>query len=121
MWAPRPQGTDIQVRQAKCRLCGKIGHISPVCRRGSTKKTPDYRSGNVVNEDLRVANTDGELAMHALTIGKPSVKPIRVDLEVSGRKLTLDIDTGAAVSILSEKIFQQSFSGVKLLSLLHCY
>ena len=65
-------------------------------------------------EDLRVANTDGELAMHALTIGKPSVKPIRVDLEVSGRKLTLDVDTGAAVSILLEKIFKQLFSGVKL-------
>ena len=39
--------------------------------------------------------------MHALTIGKPSVKPIRVDLEVSSRKLTLDVDTGAAVSVLS--------------------
>ena len=85
------EGQTCKYRQAKCRLCGKIGHISPVCRRGSTKKTPDYRSEkkswktNVVNEDLRVANTDGELAKHALTIGKPSVEPIRVDLEVSGR------------------------------------
>ena len=59
----------------------------------------------MVTEDLGVANTDGELAMHALTIVKPSVKPIRVDLKVSGRQLILDIDTGAAVSILSEKIF----------------
>ena len=45
----------------------------------------------MVTEDLRVANTDGELAMHALTIGKPSVKPIQVDLEVSGRK---EVDLG---------------------------
>ena len=53
--------------------------------------------------------------MHALTIGKPSVKPIQVDLEVSGRTLTLDVDTGAAVSILSEKIVQQLLSsGVKI-------
>ena len=74
----------------------------------------------MVNEDLRVANTDGELAKHALTIGKPSVKPIRVDLEVSGRKLTLDVDTGAAVSILSDKIFN-SCSQELSLSLLHCY
>ena len=75
----------------------------------------ERRAGtNVVNEDLRVANNDGELAMHALTIGKPSVKAIRVDLKVSGKKLTLVVDTGAAVSILSEKIFQQLFSGVKL-------
>ena len=59
----------------------------------------------MVTEYLRVAKTDGELAMHALTISKPSVKPIRVDLKVSGRKLTLDTDTGATVSILSDKIF----------------
>ena len=67
-----------------------------------------------MTEDLRDANTDSELALHALTIGKPSVKPIRVDLEVSGKKLTLDVDTGAAVSILSEKVFQQLFSRVEL-------
>ena len=106
--------------QAKCHLCGKIGHISPVCRRGPTKKTLDTRSRkksrktNVATEDLRDAKTDGKLALHALTIGKPSVKPIRVDLKVLGKKLTLDVDTGAAVSILLEKVFQQLFSGVEL-------
>ena len=73
-------------RQAKCHLCGKIGHISPVCRRGPTKKTLDFisrkksRKTNVVTEDLRDANTDSELALYALTTGKPSVKPIQVDL-----------------------------------------
>ena len=82
------EGWTCKYRQAKCHLCGKIGHISPVCRRGLTKKTLDFRSRkngrktNVVTEDLRDANTDGELALHALTIGKPSVKPIRVDLKV---------------------------------------
>ena len=67
----------------------------------------------MVTENLRVVNTDGQLPMHALTIGKLSVKPIQEDLEVSGRKLTLDVDTGAAIFILL-KIFQQLFSGVKL-------
>ena len=65
----------------------------------------------MVTEDLRVANTDGELAMHALIIGKPSVKTIQVDLEVSGRKEAyLGCRHWAAVSILLEKIFQQLFS-----------
>ena len=67
-----------------------------------------------MTKDLRDVNTDSELALHAHTIGKPSVKPIQVDLEVSGKKLALDVDTGAAVSILSEKVFQQLFSEVKL-------
>ena len=114
------EGRTCKYRQAKCHLCGKIGHISPVCRRGLTKKSLDFRSRkksrktNVVTEDLRDARTDSELVLHALTIGKPSVKSIRVDLEVSGKNLTLDVDTGAAVSILSQKVFQQLFSEVKV-------
>ena len=66
----------------------------------------------MVAEDLRVANTDGELAMHVLTMGKPSVKPIQVDLEVSGRKLTLDVNTGPR--------FFNCCSQRLSLSLLHC-
>ena len=118
------EGRTCKYRQAKCHLCGKIGHISPVCRRGPTKETLDFRSRkknrktNVVTEDLRDANTDSELALHALTIGKPSVKPIRVDLEVSGKKLTLDVDTGAAVS--NRRRFFNSCSRKLSLSLLHC-
>ena len=48
--------------------------------------------------------------MHAVTIGKPSVKPFQVDLEVSDRKLPLCVETGAAASILSERVLQQLFS-----------
>ena len=39
------EGQRCNYWQAKCQVCSKIGHISPVCRRGSTKKIPDYRSG----------------------------------------------------------------------------
>ena len=73
------EGRTCKYRQAKCHLYGKIGHISPVCRRGPTKKTLDFRSRkksrktNVVTEDLRDAKTDGELALHALTIGSPQL------------------------------------------------
>ena len=38
------EGRTCKYRQAKCHFCGKIGHILPVCRRGPTKKTLDFRS-----------------------------------------------------------------------------
>ena len=118
------EGQTCKYRQAKCHHCGKIGHISPVCRRGPTKKTLISRiinkssKTNMVTEDLRDANTDGKLALHALTIIKPSVKPIRVDLEVSGKKPTLDVDTGAAVSILFISI--AIYYHIYIVNLLHC-
>ena len=62
----------------------------------------------MVTEDLRVADTDAELAMHALTIGKPSVKPIR-----------LDVDTGALYLSYRRRFFD-SCSQELSLSLLHC-
>ena len=44
-----------------CRVCGKIGRISTLCRRDPTKKTPNFKSRkkssktNMVTEDLWVA------------------------------------------------------------------
>ena len=41
--------------------------------------------------------------MHTCTIDCSTVKPIRVDVDISRQVVTMDVDTGAAVSILSEK------------------
>lgn len=49
----------------------------------------------------------------AITYKQALFKTIQVDLEVSCRKVTLDVDTGSAVSVLLEKIIWQFFSGVK--------
>ena len=115
-------GRTCKFRQAKCHSCGKIGHIAPVCRSGQSKR-PRNRRGRqnskktnlVTAEGQATAELDSELAMHACTMSHPPNEPIRVDLEVSGQKLTMDVDTGAAVPILSEAEYWRKFPKVKLI------
>jgi hypothetical protein len=56
-----------------------------------------------------------ELAMHALhTPNQSCVKPFTVVLSVSSQRLTMDVDTGAATSVVSERAFHKKFPQAKL-------
>ena len=47
--------------------------------------------------------------LHILTVAEKSRHPIMVDLEVNGKALTMEVDTGAAVSIISEETHRKVF------------
>ncbi|XP_011408756.1 PREDICTED: uncharacterized protein K02A2.6-like, partial [Amphimedon queenslandica] len=67
---------------AKCHNCGKLGHIGKVCRskpqKPATSKPPQK---------------------------KVRVDPIQVNVTINGKELVMELDTGASVSIISEKTF----------------
>jgi len=46
-----------------------------------------------------------ELGIHAYATKELPVKPITVEIQVSGKTLTMEADTGAAVPIISETVF----------------
>ena len=50
---------------------------------------------------LREDTTDTDIEVHS--VSKRSSPPILVEVQVNGQKLTMEVDTGAAVSIVSEK------------------
>ena len=54
------------------------------------------------------------MEMYTFTINRTRAKPIRVELQVAGQPLTMEVDTGAAVSILSESVFLKKFPERKL-------
>ena len=47
--------------------------------------------------------------MYALTAKNSSSTPIRVQMQVAGQVLTMEVDTGAAVSILPETVYRKKF------------
>ena len=47
-------------------------------------------------------------------LGSESAKPIMVDLSIAGRPLQMELDTGAAFSIISESTRKAHFADVKL-------
>ena len=106
-------------KDAICRRCGKQGHISPACKTASPppvdtrkrnyrpyrKKCPDAS-----NQWLDVEDTDNKLPMFILS-GEVSQPPIMINMILDGLPVDFEMDTGAAVTVMSEEKFGQLFPG----------
>ena len=119
---------ECRFREFTCHHCNKKGHIAPVCRskareqKHTSKPAGGHkqrqRRANHVHEDVSSpasdtgANSEDEYHLHRLD--DRSSHPITVDVLVNGRPLGMELDTGAAVSIISEKTRQALFADMKL-------
>ena len=127
------QPADCKFREATCNQCGKKGHISPVCRskakspqaskppaqsyggqhrrgRGSNRRTHQVQEDPV--ESGTEASSDEEYRLHKLT--ERSSDPITVTVTIDGKQLPMELDTGAAVSIISDKTRRSLFPDLEL-------
>ena len=96
---------DCKCKDWICRVCGKKDHVARVCR-SSSGVSSEQRMG----KRARKAPGDGSnpREIHTLFHLKDKVHPpLTVTVEVNKAKLCMEVDTGAADSILSESTFQR--------------
>lgn len=72
-----------------------------------------YRAGNV--RDVELFSIDTESGDTASEAGSEIVKPYYVYIRVNEKRLKMEIDTGAAVSVISEKLYKRRFKKEKLM------
>ncbi len=89
---------DCKFKDATCHACGKKGHIAPVCR---SQDPHPQRTNRVVQQEEISSSSDSE-EFYTLKLTTPVTTPIEVTVQIEEKNLTLEIDTGAAVSIISE-------------------
>ena len=124
-------------KDMECHNCGKRGHLKSVCR--SKKTFQDNRPSNRhfklsssrSSSNSKMAHKYGktkylETAQEVpeeipdskdvalFTISRESNKPIRVSVTIGGEVLPMEVDTGAAVSLISEVEYQDKFSKYQL-------
>ena len=92
----------------ECHLCGKQGHIAKVCRSRQNKNAdvskPDP-SPKPVNQLSEVSNgTEYTL----FPVQNSSCRPLQTTMVVEGHNFTMEVDTGAAVSLVSEDTVNNS-------------
>ena len=116
-----------------CLKCGKRGHLKVVCRSkgyrpqiGNTHSNETQRSRKnsfrpqrtkYIKEmedksDDQLSTENRDLAL--FTLGGEARRPIKVDVKIGDKPLTMEIDTGAAVSIVSKQEYDSKFSSYEL-------
>ena len=98
-------------KDAKCHFCGKLGHLATVCRakkRAEQEKKKDSKHVRKENwlwvEEADVSPVSEEETLPVFQIGSgKSTHPISVTVTVNDQPLKMELDTGAAVSIISEQ------------------
>ena len=109
---------ECKFKEAECHKCGKKGHIAPVCRSKSQQAPPSqskqasswksrYKKGSRGTHELHegavVSDSDASSdEYHLHKVGARSADPIEIEVSVNGRDLSMEVDTGAALSVISE-------------------
>ena len=120
--------------QAQCEYCGKIGHLRKVCYRflaaGSASHTSssayNYKGGRKPVNSLEVCLSSDdydEYADLAVLTTVPILqsttkmlvpKPIMIEVSLNGFNTSLQVDTGAAASVLPASLYHQFLSALPL-------
>ena len=110
-------------KDAVCHSCGKRGHISPACRgknrndtrkQFSTFKTRGRRNTTKWVSTSMEDNSDSSDDFTLFTFRNKSTPPILIDLELNNRNIVMELDTGAAMSLISETTKKELFPTVNL-------
>ena len=91
-------------RDAECRRCQKRGHIARMCRSTGVqnpRKPPGSKPGATRDTKWVQVEEDDDEEDDQLPVFKLASPPIVVTMEVEGIHLPMEVDTGAAVSVIS--------------------
>lgn len=101
----------------KCRYCGNPGHLAKVC----FKKQRDIGSGKIhsvdVEDDNAESGNDCSYLLHFdySDVNKITVEPIIVKPKFTGVEIPMEVDNGAAVSIIPKETLDRYLTKYKLL------
>ena len=100
-------------KESTCHSCQKKGHIAKVCKSSPRKqlsRLPDRRPRRTHQVDQDVDKTenfvDEELDTHPMfNVQAKRTKPLVVTLQLNQQTHSMELDTGASLSIISEKTY----------------
>ena len=98
---------------AECRKCKKRGHIARACRSQSNQQEESKAAHQIGHQkDFQELEEMLETAMNAVHIvGRGNeVKPLKVEVVINQQKVEMEIDTGAAITLVNEATFKALWS-----------
>ena len=107
--------SDCKFSQAVCHNCNKKGHLAKVCRSSRPRNkqhsgSRHYHMTEGTEPEETPTEADSELPLFRLD--HHVVKPITVAVQINGVAVSMEVDTGAAMSVMTvsqqQKVFPQA-------------
>jgi len=121
---------ECRFRTAKCNRCQKVGHIAKACKSKGPYRTQKPNPGNrqkpernqsvhsieeKVNDDSSLTREESPAdIVHVHSVSESVPESFKIPVEVNGIPITMELDTGAAVSLVSEATWSEQLHRPKL-------
>ncbi|GAA47611.1 protein TSPEAR-like [Clonorchis sinensis] len=93
---------DCRHTQTVCNRCKKRGHLAKVCR-----SAPAFETNAAVTNQVTRSEVP-EYVLHAAAPTNRVQPPYQVELQVNSAPMVFELDTGSAVTLCSEKSWQDN-------------
>ena len=109
------QQSSCRFKNGTCHNCGKRGHISKVCRSSHKLKDTPRPTQNFIQENESPPqvppssnhNPASDEDVYNLFTLRGNNQPFQVQLQLNSCSVTMEVDTGAALSLINEATYQQ--------------
>ena len=92
-------------RKERCHNCHKIGHIKKACKQGLPTRNVQY-------VDQTEPPTKNEYPLFTISVSQST--PIVVSVRINSKSVNMELDTGAAVSLISQDTYHQHWPQLEL-------
>lgn len=103
---------DCKFKNSRCNTCGKVGHLEKACRSKNEDRQPKEKSYEK-SADSKVVSKLEALVIRQISIGDAK-EPLMVEVLVNGKLMRMEIDSGAAVSVINEATYTDKFNNYNL-------
>lgn len=107
-------------RTETCHKCLKVGHIARMCKTKNSHGHPQYVAENSSPNDTAGSGNDELFRSYSMntvyttnTVGNGK-KDIRVNVKLEGTLVAMQLDTGAAITLVSEIVYKKHLSHLPL-------
>ena len=108
-------------KDVTCHGCNRKGHLKPVCpdahKKAEPEQKPHYKRKNKKVHSVKAEETESDYPLCHITATVQTTKrspPLEVDLQVDEKPLRMELDTGAALSLVNEVTYRQLWPDKKL-------
>ena len=98
------ESAKCRLKDAICHFCKNKGHIQKICLKAKKNRVNNVENDNDQQGDILYVNS-----MRSERINKITVKP-----QIDGKAVEMEVDTGAAATLIPIDKFRQHFGDVKL-------